>query len=776
MVRLSVFNGVSDNKGEVVSMDAVIKRIFDGGRNLDQKTRNLNEWYHENPAKYDERKKDLPAVTWSGHFSARNRKSLIQHSGHVVLDVDDTLNIDSVMADFKQNPHVRFAFISPSGTGGKPVIPVYPVPKTPEEHEYAFNAVLDVFDAYVRRDPKMMKAQKEVCRLCFLAHDAQPIDNPNAIPIRWEYPKEPIPTTQQRTESNPIQFVGEADLEALDHVPNDCDYETWRNVGMAIKDAGFGVDVFQKWTGGQRRRSTGDWVDEDIHAHWSRYNASGITWASVVHIAMQNGYTPPQRERKAKLQRSNDAPSEPTETLDENHKHRETATDTFLTTDTDDTLHILLVKDSTGTGKSHTMLSKSQQHGKRTLMNPPHKKLAAQAVEIAREHGYLNPFHLLGREHNWGDSGIADIPVEMRTADLFEKNNCIMVDQIKPYTDKRLAPRTYCEHQCPFRDGCPHLAQYEGLKQFDFVASCTPNLLFDLNMRGYLKSLVTAADEPSDEELAIDAILGTESKETTEFDFAILDDYGISGLYTDITFSESDFKALKKAWNRTPTGDFAKLLLKAFEKKKPQKIIKALRKAFETTTEHRTEIAKNLTLHARTGIIEYAERPKVSKETERLLAEKVVRYTDGGKQFIPVSWESYEELTEKGVPSINPKLLETQEIGEQVRVPHTPTHALIAGVNIEALTPVWQEGATPIEILDIFLKSIGNDRNAPIHRTFRTGDPPVAILTFSIPPQAPVGLIPQIAMLSATTDTADTQRAFDGQPVTFSEHTGGVLE
>ena len=61
-------------------------------------------------------------------------------------------------------------------------------------------------------------------------------------------------------------------------------------------------------------------------------------------------------------------------------------------------------------------------------------------------------------------------------------------------------------------------------------------------------------------------------------------------------------------------------------------------------------------------------------------------------------------------------------------------------------------------------------------RTFRAGDPPEPVLTFSIPPQAPAGILPQIAMLSATTNTADTQHAFDGQPVTFSVHTGGNLQ
>ena len=494
------------------------------------------------------------------------------------------------------------------------------------------------------------------------------------------------------------------------------------------------------------------------------------------------------KQHKAKLQRTDDASTEPTETLEENRANRETATDHFMGTTETDTLHILLIKEDTGTGKSYTLIAKAQQHGKRPLAQLPHSDLAKQAVDLAFQLGFKDPFHLLGRGHNWNESGIEGIPIEQRTAELFDKNNCIMFDQVQEYTDNRIAPRTYCYHKCPFigsRDPetgkilhieCPHLLQYVDLGNRDFVASCTPNLPFDLNMRGYLQSLVTATDEPSDEELAIDAILGTESEATENFDFAIIDDYGINGLYTDVTLRESEFKRLKKAWHGTPTATFAALVLKAFKKKKPHKIFKALRKAFDSTVEHHAEISEALTQHARNGVVEYADPPKGSKETQRLLAEKQVIYEDGGKQFIPVDFEAYKELTDKGIPSIHPDKLQTQEIGERVRVRHTPTRALIAGVPLAKLTPVWQKGATPIELLDIFLKSIGNDKNAPINRTFTAGDTPSAVLTFSIPPQAPIGILPQIAMLSATTDTNDTQRAFDGQDVTFSEHTGGILE
>ena len=482
------------------------------------------------------------------------------------------------------------------------------------------------------------------------------------------------------------------------------------------------------------------------------------------------------RKAKSKLQHHTKTEPEPNETLDENRANREKATDAFLTTEPE-TLHVFLVKDSTGTGKTYTLIGKAQQYDKRTLAQLPHTDLATQAVSIAWENGYKNPFHLLGRGHNWDDSGIAEIPRENRTADLFEKNNCIMFDCIEEYNDSRLAPRTYCEHKCPFRDGCLHLAQYEGLGERDFVASCTPNLLFDLNFRGYLQSLVAATDEPSDEDLAIDAILGTTSEATPEFNFAIVDDYGINSLYTDITLRQKEFKALKKAWRGTPTADFAKQLSKAFEKKKPHKIVKALRNAFESTTEHHAEIAESLTQHARIGTVETADRPKGSKESKRLLAEKQVRFVDGGTQFIPVDFDAYKELTDKGIPTVHPQKIDTQEIGEQVRIPHTPTHALIAGVSVADLTPVWQKGATPIELLAIFLESIGNhDKNAPINRTFRAGDLPEPVLTFSIPPQAPIGILPQIAMLSATTNPADTQRAFDGQDVTFSVHEGGNLD
>ena len=693
----------------------------------------------------------------------------------MTLDIDGLTaeQIPELLAALAQNPYVRFAFVSPSGVGIKVIVRVDPIPTNDLEHKGAYQACLDFFDDLATEYGFTIDTTGKDCsRLCYLSHHHTAIVHTDTPPIDWD--KADWLTAekkkQERFEADAkIAYTGEVDITALDHIDlNDLDYNQWLSVITACKQAGLTWQQGDVWS----RRGGVRYTEGEVEKRWHGLKLD-VSWGAVVNLAKENGYKPTRP--KAKLRQQTDTVPEPTENLEANRENREKATDAFLTTETE-TLHVFLVKDSTGTGKTYTLIGKAQHHGKRTLAQLPHTDLATQAASIARENGYKNPFHLRGRGHNWDDSGIAEIPIENRTADLFDRNNCIMVDCVQEYTDKRLAPRTFCEHRCGFRDDCLHLAQYEGLGDRDFVASCTPNLLFDLNMRGYLQSLVTATDEPTDEELAIDAILGTESEATPEFNFAIVDDYGINALYTDMTFSQKEFKALKKVWRGTPTADFAKQLLKAFEKKKPHKIVKALRTAFESTAEHHADISEALTQHARIGTVETAERPKGSKESGRTLSEKQIRYEDGGTQFIPVDFKAYKELTDKAVPTVHPQKIDTQEIGQQVRIPHTPTHALIAGVSVQDLTPIWQKGATPIELLDIFLESIGNDKNAPINRTFRAGDTLEAVLTFSIPPQAPVGILPQIAMLSATTDPADTKQAFDRQPVAFSVHEGGNLE
>ena len=97
---------------------------------------------------------------------------------------------------------------------------------------------------------------------------------------------------------------------------------------MGIKAAGLPVSVFSEWSQSQRLNSSGVWVSEDCLSHWGRYNSSGITWGSLVHIAKQNGYVPTRP--KAKLRQQTDSETNPTENLEANRENREKATDTFM--------------------------------------------------------------------------------------------------------------------------------------------------------------------------------------------------------------------------------------------------------------------------------------------------------------------------------------------------------------------------------------------------------------------------------------------------------------
>ena len=488
------------------------------------------------------------------------------------------------------------------------------------------------------------------------------------------------------------------------------------------------------------------------------------------------------KRNRAKLQHT-DTPPETTETHEENSRDRDAATDRFLSSDPPENLiQIQLVEDDTGSGKTYTSIKKAKQHGKKVLALTEHNKLAEQAIEIASNLGFENTLHLKGREHNWDASGIAEIPIAERTAALFDSNICILCEPVREYIKKNLAAMTFCMLFCPFRTDeqgniiCKYIQQYEGIEERDFIVTSNLSLLFDPSMHPHLTTLVNAKNEPTDEDLAIDAMLGTTSEETQSF--ALVDDYQLSMLYPEKAFSQDRFKSVQKAWSGTPTAKFASLMLKAFEKKKPQKIVKALRNALESTTEHHDEISKHLAQHARRGIVEHTSPPKGSKETQNLLSEKHVCYDDGGKQFIPVNITAYLELKEKDVPVIHPSTLASDvDIGKVVIIPHAPSVALQANISLKDLTPVWQKGVTPIELLKMFLSQIGNPKNAPIKREFTGGEKKNnAVLTFSIPPQAPVSILTHIAMLSATVDPADTRKAFGGQPVAFSDYTGGSIK
>ena len=324
--RLSIYKNTTDTSGRVVTLSAVIKRIRDGARGLSEKTRYCNALAPTAPKKYKAYKeKNLPAVTFSGIFPKRKRQAvhLATHSGLITIDIDGLppSMIPDLLAELAQMPHVVLAFVSPSGLGLKVIVRVDPIPQDDIEHKGAYQACLDFFeDLSVEYGFEIDTSGSDCSRLCFLAHDPRAIVHSNAIPIEWDR-DEYLAKRQEQEEERQKKIADYDDLPvdatALDFIPRNVDYETWRNVGMAIKTAGLALEIWRDWCGGQRfSQSAQAWIHEDLDRYWGSFKSSGITWGTVVYLAKEYGYEPPRRSVRKPVKLKKNIVSVLTETLD----------------------------------------------------------------------------------------------------------------------------------------------------------------------------------------------------------------------------------------------------------------------------------------------------------------------------------------------------------------------------------------------------------------------------------------------------------------------------
>ena len=120
-------------------------------------------------------KRKLPAVLFSGRFSERNDEGIQQHSGILVADLDELeCPIPELRNKLKEDPHVIFVFLSPTGSGLKVG---FKVPADADRHADSFAAVA----AYMKQEygEDIDPACKNLSRLCFASHDPD-------LHINWE--------------------------------------------------------------------------------------------------------------------------------------------------------------------------------------------------------------------------------------------------------------------------------------------------------------------------------------------------------------------------------------------------------------------------------------------------------------------------------------------------------------------------------------------------------------------------------------------------------------
>lgn len=130
----------------------------------------LRETYSVDKNSYSELKKKLPAFAFAGTFKERNRESIENYIGLVVLDIDkiglkeDLYRMKKLIVE---EDYTAFCFVSPSGYGLK--IGVF-VDCVQELHEDGFNQVKSYYNNILERI-SIDESTKDISRLCFTSYD-----------------------------------------------------------------------------------------------------------------------------------------------------------------------------------------------------------------------------------------------------------------------------------------------------------------------------------------------------------------------------------------------------------------------------------------------------------------------------------------------------------------------------------------------------------------------------------------------------------------------------
>ncbi len=175
-MNLTLYNNVYDKSGKQSSIEAVFEMM--DSRELFEKIRELRAT--EDKARFEQLKKYLPAVTWSGKFDKRKGDLLKQHSGLICMDIDklpaERIAELSTSQVFHDDPALFCYFISPSGTGFKLIYRI-----DPAQHAAAFDALAQHIAA--RYQLEIDPSGSDVNRLCFLSYPAPAYLNRDANPF-----------------------------------------------------------------------------------------------------------------------------------------------------------------------------------------------------------------------------------------------------------------------------------------------------------------------------------------------------------------------------------------------------------------------------------------------------------------------------------------------------------------------------------------------------------------------------------------------------------------
>ena len=288
-MEFSIYEDVFDTKGgETKTLSSIVTYIRTN-QELKEKTDKARELLFSDQHEYKEFKKsEFYQFSPAGIFAVdnRNKEGLEVHSGIIIIDLDhlSASQLHRIKSIANTLPFTAMTFTSPSGEGFKIFALVSPIPTGFADH---FAAHDQVAAAYKERFSKVGvnvdedEQGRNLSRLCALSYDNDVYFNP--IPASFQVTK--ADGKRQKLKPKPAK-PEDCDLKSLEYISPD-EYNIWLRVGMAIKDAGLTLQVWQQWSS-----SSPKYNETECNYKWSTFTESGVSWGTIIHLAKENGYEP----------------------------------------------------------------------------------------------------------------------------------------------------------------------------------------------------------------------------------------------------------------------------------------------------------------------------------------------------------------------------------------------------------------------------------------------------------------------------------------------------
>lgn len=172
---ITVYKDIHSKEPFYITVEAALERIKTG------KSKELIEAIRKTKTKdeADAIKRKLPSVCFSGKFTERKDEKLIEHSGYLVLDFDNVIDLPTKYREILSHDFISACWISPRGNGVKALVKIADCSK----HREHFEALRDIF-------PDLDRSGINVSRVCYESYD------PNIV-VREATPFKTTKTTER---------------------------------------------------------------------------------------------------------------------------------------------------------------------------------------------------------------------------------------------------------------------------------------------------------------------------------------------------------------------------------------------------------------------------------------------------------------------------------------------------------------------------------------------------------------------------------------------------